>query len=216
MCLAFVLHYPRTELAGCYSMPPIKYFFKILGAYKFYGKSMEQVEEIFLHGETETSPVTPPTPVKPLFPYTPGDEMSPEANRRAIIALQNAKDYTIEGDSQEGQTLFDKLIIEEPDEFRNKSFMDHLQDIQFNESLITEKIEEYFYTSLHLTFCRKRDDSLAIKESIITFPNFTVYSDDQKVHCSLKLKRSPSSSVSISANLMALIPAVFLVLHSCL
>jgi hypothetical protein len=162
MCLAFVLHYPRTELAGCYSMPPIKYFFKILGAYKFYGKSMEQVEEIFLHGETETSPVTPPTPVKPLFPYTPGDEMSPEANRRAIIALQNAKDYTIEGDSQEGQTLFDKLIIEEPDEFRNKSFMDHLQDIQFNESLITEKIEEYFYTSLHLTFCRKRDDSLAI------------------------------------------------------
>jgi hypothetical protein len=111
---------------------------------------------------TETSPVTPPTPVKPLFPYTPGDEMSPEANRRAIIALQNAKDYTIEGDSQEGQTLFDKLIIEEPDEFRNKSFMDHLQDIQFNESLITEKIEEYFYTSLHLTFCRKRDDSLAI------------------------------------------------------
>nr|CAI5829273.1 unnamed protein product [Callosobruchus analis] len=31
MCLAFILHYPRTELAGCYSMPPVKYFFEALG-----------------------------------------------------------------------------------------------------------------------------------------------------------------------------------------
>lgn len=51
MCLAFVLHYPRTELAGCYSMSPIKYFFQNLGVKKFYGKSMEEIENIFLHGE---------------------------------------------------------------------------------------------------------------------------------------------------------------------
>ncbi|XP_064213511.1 MOXD1 homolog 1 [Tribolium castaneum] len=211
MCLAFVLHYPRTQLAGCYSMSPIKYFFKNLGVNKFYGKNMEEIENIFLHGEAETNPVSPSTsPNKPLFPYQPGDEMSPEANRRAIIALQNAKDYTIEGETHEGQTMFDKLVIEDPEEFRNKSFMDHLQDIPYNESLITRKMEEYFYTGLHLTFCRKRDDSLAIKESIVNFPNFTVYSDDQKVQCSFKLKRSPSSSVSIKSRFVILLILVFL------
>lgn len=88
--------------------------------------------------------------------------MSPEANMRAIIALQNAKDYTIEGDYSDGRTMFEKLIIKEPAEFRNKTFMDHLQNIPFNESLLTRNIEAYFYTGLHLTFCRKRDDSLAI------------------------------------------------------
>lgn len=108
------------------------------------------------------SPVSPSTPTKPLFSYQPGDEMSPEANRRAIMALQNAKDYTIEGENYEGQTMFDKLIIKEPLEFQNKSFMNHLQDIPYNETLLTKKVEEYFYTGLHLTFCRKRDDSLAI------------------------------------------------------
>lgn len=105
--------------------------------------------------------------VKPSFSYQPGDEMSPEANRRAIIALQNARDYTIEGDNGDGQnSIFDKLIIKEPSEFRNKSFMTHLQNIPYNETLLTKKMEEYFYTGLHLTFCRKRDDSLAIVSTL--------------------------------------------------
>lgn len=51
MCLAFILHYPRIELAGCYSMSPIKYFFENLGVKEFYEKSMVEIERIFLHGE---------------------------------------------------------------------------------------------------------------------------------------------------------------------
>ncbi|RZC38667.1 MOXD1 -like 1 [Asbolus verrucosus] len=206
MCLAFILHYPRTELSNCNSMSPIKYFFENLGVKEFYGKTMTDIENMFLHGETEPNPVSPATPIKPLFAYKPGDEMSPEANRRAIIALQNAKDYTIEGDTYEGQTMFDKLVIKEPEEFRNKTFMDHLQDIPYNETLLTKKMEEYFYTGLHLTFCRKRDDSLAIKESVIQFPNFTTYSDrENQIQCSSKLKRSPSSSASMKSSFITTI-----------
>lgn len=100
---------------------------------------------------------TPP----PLFPYSPGDEMSPEANRRAILAIKNAKDYTIEGEESSGN-LLEELIIKEPLEFQNKTFMSHLQNLPFNESLLTKRIEEYFYSGLHLTFCRKRDDTLAM------------------------------------------------------
>lgn len=51
MCLAFVLHYPRTELAGCYSIPPVKYFFENLGVKEFYGKNMSEVEKSLLEGE---------------------------------------------------------------------------------------------------------------------------------------------------------------------
>lgn len=50
MCLAFVLHYPRTELAGCYSIPPVKTFFENLGVKAFYGKNMTSIEKILLEG----------------------------------------------------------------------------------------------------------------------------------------------------------------------
>lgn len=51
MCLSFVLYYPRTELAGCYSIPPVKYFFENLGVKEFYGKTMNEVERVLLEGK---------------------------------------------------------------------------------------------------------------------------------------------------------------------
>lgn len=99
--------------------------------------------------------------------------MSPEANRRAILAIKNAKDYTIEGEETSGNILED-LVIKEPQEFQNKTFMAHLQSLPFNESLLTKRIEEYFYSGLHLTFCRKRDDTLAMVSKQKLFYNFSV------------------------------------------
>jgi hypothetical protein len=48
MCLAFVLHYPRIPLAGCYSMAPVKEFFETFGVKEFYKSDMKQVENMFL------------------------------------------------------------------------------------------------------------------------------------------------------------------------
>lgn len=48
MCLAFVLYYPKTELAGCYSMTPPKDLFKTLGVKNFKGVSLDNVEKLFL------------------------------------------------------------------------------------------------------------------------------------------------------------------------
>lgn len=48
MCLSFVLYYPRTELAGCYSMTPVVEFFETFGVKTFNGISMIEVEKIFL------------------------------------------------------------------------------------------------------------------------------------------------------------------------
>lgn len=39
--------------------------------------------------------------------------------------------------------------------------MSHLDNMPFEES-VAKQIEEHFYKGLHLTFCRKSDDTLAI------------------------------------------------------
>ncbi|XP_050299023.1 MOXD1 homolog 1 [Anthonomus grandis grandis] len=192
MCLSFVMYYPRTELAGCYSIPPVKYFFKNLGVSEFYGKNMTEVEKALLEGKIDSETIVPSTE-KP-FETSPGDEMSPEANLRAIMALRNAKEYSIDGESVEN-SVFEKLIIKEPQEFSNKSFMQHLQDIPYNETILTKNIEEYFYSGLHMTFCRKRDDTLAIKENIERLPVFQPFEYKENIQCSYKSKRAfPSSA----------------------
>lgn len=58
--------------------------------------------------------------------------------------------------------ILGQLIIKDPFEFRNKSFIEHLNEIPWNETLLTKKIEDTLYKGKHMTFCRKRDDTLAV------------------------------------------------------
>lgn len=60
----------------------------------------------FFRIETENVPSSTQKP----FEIHPGDEMSPEANLKAIMALRNAKEYSIEGETIEN-SVFEKLII---------------------------------------------------------------------------------------------------------
>ncbi|CAG9832084.1 unnamed protein product [Diabrotica balteata] len=187
MCLAFVLHYPRTQLAGCYSMPPVKYFFENLGIKEFYGKDMNQIEKALLEGRIDGEPST--STLNP-FITKPGDELSSEANHLAIVALKNAKDYVIEGYQDEWHAVFDKLVIKEPQEFRNLTFTEHLHNMPYNETIFTKTMEKYFYEGLHLTFCRKRDDTLAINELIVKLPEFQQYERRENIQCSYRSKTS--------------------------
>lgn len=49
MCLSFITYYPRIELAGCYSMTPVREFFETFGVYQFYSLNMTDVENLFLY-----------------------------------------------------------------------------------------------------------------------------------------------------------------------
>lgn len=53
----------------------------------------------------------------------------------------------------------EELVIKEPLEFGNKSFMAHLNEMPWSEPLLTEQIEKTLYSGLHMTFCKKNDDS---------------------------------------------------------
>jgi hypothetical protein len=166
MCLAFVLYYPRTQLAGCYSMTPVKHFFESFGVRQFYNTDMDAVERMFLktsQNDDDRNAITTSTTTSaaPNFgDFSPASAMDPELNERAINALKNMKDYTVEVDNSGG--LFGELVIKEPMEFRNKSFMSHLYEHPWDERLLTQKIEESFYSGQHMVFCRKWDDTLAI------------------------------------------------------
>lgn len=171
MCLAFVLHYPQTALAGCYSMTPVKSFFSILGVKEFYNTDMANIEKLLLHTRDEEniwrpkpSAETPPAPGTPFpdFPFE-GGHIDDEANQKAIMALKNMKQFTIEpvDGAADAAGIFDELIIRRPLEFQNKTFLAHLIELPWMETLLTRRIEESFYKGQHLTFCRRKDDALA-------------------------------------------------------
>lgn len=196
MCLAFILYYPRISLAGCYSMTPAKEFFETFGVREFYGRDMTQVENLFLASGVLDSIAD----LLELGTYSP----------------DNTREYANGVD--QGVSLLSQLIIREPVEFRNKSFMAHLKEIPWNEKLLTTKIERTLYKGKHTTFCKKRDDSLAVPIETLTYPNYTDASTEDnetsKKSCHYKILQDrhsglPSSTASNCVAVRTILCCIF-------
>ncbi|PBC27738.1 MOXD1-like protein [Apis cerana cerana] len=209
MCLAFVVHYPRTPLAACYSMTPLKHLFKTLGVYSFKGVTMDHLEKLFL--TTRTDAVTIPSTGQqqlPIYPATrPSEDIDEELIREAKSALRAVKDYTLE---QDNENVFSRLIIEEPEEFRDpelrkyclsvsregRTLAEHMLALPWTEELLARAIEQNLYHGRHMTFCRKRDDKLALPADIQTFPNYTELPEVNETMCTEMAKLSNASGTS--------------------
>nr|XP_012139570.1 PREDICTED: MOXD1 homolog 1 [Megachile rotundata] len=183
MCLAFVVHYPRTPLAACYSMTPVRDLFKTLGVYSFKGVTMDHLEKLFLTTRTDT--VTIPstgTQQLPVYPATrPSEEIDEDLIKEAKSMLKAMGDYTTEEDND---NVFSRLIIEKPDEFRGRTLAEHMLALPWTEELLARSIEWSLYHGRHLTFCRKRDDKLALPANIQMFPNYTALPEANETTCS--------------------------------
>lgn len=192
MCLSFILYYPRTELAGCYSMTPVKEFFETFGVKEFYGLNFTQVENIFLSsGSMEQLP-----PLSQTEDDVREEELKP-----------------VQGDDQ-GVGLMKELVIWEPSEFRNKSFMAHLNEMPWAETLLTEQIEKSLYKGMHMTFCKKRDDTWGVPITIESYPHYKeiLNNDTAAKSCNYKSVRLPSvtksetgSAIESSLNILLLV-----------
>ncbi|KAL6261864.1 hypothetical protein P5V15_006950 [Pogonomyrmex californicus] len=165
MCLAFVVHYPRTPLAACYSMTPVKDLFETLGVSSFRGVTMNYLEKLFLTNETDLS----------------SDEISKTVVKKAESALRAMRDYT---KGNEDNNIFAQLVIEEPEEFRGRTMAEHMLAMPWTEELLASKIENSLYHGRHMTFCRKRDDQLALPADIQNFPNYTALPETNDTTCS--------------------------------
>ncbi|XP_055310996.1 MOXD1 homolog 1 [Sitodiplosis mosellana] len=180
MCLSFITYYPKIDLAGCYSMTPVKEFFEIFGVYEFYSMNMTDVENLFLYNGNALDLL--PTTVFPNFP--PGGHIDDENNQKAIEALKNAKEYTIvtEEDALQQESILNKLIISDPVEYHDRSFMAHLNQLPWTEPLFTRRVEQTVLTGKHMTFCRVSNESISVAAEIIRYPNFTALVKEAS-HC---------------------------------
>ncbi|XP_075210219.1 MOXD1 homolog 1-like [Lycorma delicatula] len=216
MCLAFIVYYPRTPLASCLSMTPVEYFFKTFGVTEFYKYNMSTVEKMFLKlTENQITKPQSKSTTPPSFPmFSPEDVFDAAANEAAIMKLKEMPAFTVE--EVEGGSLLSDLIIKESQEFVNKTFTAHLQDIPWQEQMLTQRIEQALYYGKHMTFCRLNDDTLAMPSHIYSFPNYTVLSDERqtsnKSMCITELKsRLPYQTENSSNGLNA----KYLLLHIC-
>ncbi|XP_012543741.1 MOXD1 homolog 1 [Monomorium pharaonis] len=181
MCLAFVMHYPRTPLAACYSMTPVKDLFRTLGINSFRGLTMDYLEKLFLtNGSDLISPVINQQQLS-AYSTMKSTELDKAAVKEAESALRAMREHTEEN---EDDNIFARLIIEDPEEFRGRTMTEHMLALPWTEDLLTRSIEDNLYHGRHMTFCRKRDDQLALPADIQNFPNFTALPETNDTVCS--------------------------------
>ncbi|XP_071651989.1 MOXD1 homolog 1-like isoform X1 [Temnothorax longispinosus] len=182
MCLAFIVHYPRTPLAACYSMTPVKELIKTLGINSFRGMTIDYLEKMFL---TNGSDLISPSLNQQQFPgysdMRSTDEIDKSVVKEAESALRAMKEHMDENDDD---NIYTRLIIEEPEEFRGRTMIEHILALPWTEDLLAKKIENSIYHGRHMTFCRKRDDQLALPADIQNFPNFTALPEVNDTVCS--------------------------------
>ncbi|XP_037723079.1 MOXD1 homolog 1 [Drosophila subpulchrella] len=153
MCLTFITYYPRIELSGCYSMTPVREFFEMFGVYQFYSLNMTDIENMFLYSGdyVDYSTNTRNTTTKPKYGKTSNED----------VIYQ--------------ESLLNKLVISEPPEFHDRTFLAHLNQLPWYEPLFTKRVEQEFITGKHMTFCRVSNESISIPSEIIRFPDFTAF-----------------------------------------
>ncbi|XP_011301507.1 MOXD1 homolog 1 [Fopius arisanus] len=211
MCLSFVVYYPRTELAGCYSMTPATDLFKTLGVSNFKGVSLDNLEKLFL--TTGVEAVTLPTIVQqqlPVYPATrPSEEIDETVIKETETAIKAIKEFT---EQVTDDNVFARLVIEEPKEFKGRTLAEHMSALAWTDELLTRPIENTLYHGRHMTFCRKRDDKLAIPSDIQSFPNFTRLPEKNQTVCR---ERRTMSSGAISVTLTAALYIIALSISLC-
>lgn len=99
-----------------------------------------------------------------------------ELNQAQISYLMKQPSFTIEDNNE--PNLFKDLEIMEPVEFQNKTFQQHLDNLPWEDSLLTRNIERRLINGQHMTFCRLHNDTLALVSIIcIRLSTFDLLSD---------------------------------------
>ncbi|KAL0274988.1 UNVERIFIED_CONTAM: hypothetical protein PYX00_002987 [Menopon gallinae] len=153
ICSSFALYYPRTDLASCHSMSPVRYFFKALGIKSFYNFTMDDIEKYVLKSGPLSSLGSPISPLSP-FPVP----NSVDLNSRIVNT----------GDDN----VLLKLVISEPYEFKDRNLSSHLASLPWSDTLFTESFESSLAQGFKIVFCRLRNNQLAIVPNIESFPKF--------------------------------------------
>lgn len=103
-----------------------------------------------------------PTSLQQLATYPEfekNDELDEKIIKETESALRSMRDYS---EDRNTDNVFARLIIEDPEEFRSRTLAQHMLELPWSEELLARSIESSLYHGRHMTFCRKRDDKLAL------------------------------------------------------
>ncbi|XP_029345132.1 MOXD1 homolog 1 [Acyrthosiphon pisum] len=214
MCLAFVTYYPRTPLASCFSMTPVPFFFETFGVQQFLDYNMEGVEKIFLklaESTTKNPPSQTTTTTTTSMPALNNAKMLDELNQAHIAYLMKPPSFTIDDGNE--QNLFRDLEIMEPVEFQNKTFQQHLENLPWEDSLLTKTIERRLINGKHMTFCRLHNDTLALMMNTYLFPNFTAYTEPKtsNVACVPLSNKFENSALTVQSSYVLILLSIALI-----
>lgn len=59
-------------------------------------------------------------------------------------------------------SILDKLVISDPVEFHDRTFLAHLNQLPWSEPLFTRRVEQTMLMGKHMTFCRVSNESLSV------------------------------------------------------
>jgi len=120
---------------------------------------------IFL-SRPKSTPSQITTTTTTAMPALNNAKMLDELNQAHIAYLMKPPSFTI--DDVDDQNLFRDLEIMEPVEFQNKTFHQHLENLPWEDSLLTKTIERRLINGKHMTFCRLHNDTLALVGFVLT------------------------------------------------
>ena len=149
-------------------MTPVREFFENLGVFQFYSLNMNDVENLFLYNGN----------ILDLLPNS-------VLGKGTMKSLNNTKSkgnnvYADEEDVLYHESLLsefpfnvlkniyfnlhflDKLVISDPIEFHDRTFLSHLNQLPWFEPLFTKRVEQIMIMGKHMTFCRLSNESISI------------------------------------------------------
>ncbi|XP_055379541.1 MOXD1 homolog 1 [Condylostylus longicornis] len=183
ICRSFLTYYPKIDLAGCYSMTPVQEFFATFGVYKFRSLNMTDVENLFLYNGN-------------ILDLLPSKVYETDTFNNTVSDVKEKADEYYQ------QSLLNKLIISDPVEFHDRTFMNHLMILPWSEQLFTRRVEQNIINGKHMTFCKISNESASIPSEIICYPKYTPYiklSSTCPYH-QLLLESSTLTATAISIN----------------
>ncbi|KAG5679456.1 hypothetical protein PVAND_009021 [Polypedilum vanderplanki] len=199
ICLSFITYYPKTDLVGCYSMVPVKEFFEYFNVHSFHGLSMMDVENIIIYG-LDTVQLN-----RSLFASTD-------------TSLTNEIKNSIDEEQEYYQrSILTQLIISDPVEFHDRTFMTHLKQLPWEDQSFAKQFENVMSTGSYMLFCRVSNRSISVPQEIIKYPNFTELNEATRATCPYyiyqELLTSASSGQIIMKNLFYLLSLFLHLLH---
>lgn len=104
----------------------------------------------------------------------------------------------------------DKLVISDPVEFHDRSFLSHLNQLPWSEPLFTRRVEQVMLHGKHMTFCRVSNETITIAAEIFKYPNFTTWVKPAS-HCPYQLfidNNNSSAGSCLNTNLILLMKSL--------